>query len=122
MLLSIKLLIALLSSFNSIARDVVSTENPGVAQFRYANIISSGSGQKMYKDETTINLSSASDKNSNVTLKFKKLHFLVAAEGDTDYGIDMVYGDDTSTHVLKNHQMNDEIMSKLFRIIQKNQI
>jgi hypothetical protein len=60
MLLTIKLFIALLSSFNSIVGDVVSTESPGVAQFRYttvfAGIISPGSGEKIYKDETTITL------------------------------------------------------------------
>ena len=60
MLLSIKLFIALHSLFNSIIGDVPSMLNPEavVVPFdtRPVSVISSSSGQKIYKDETTITL------------------------------------------------------------------
>lgn len=71
--------------------------------------------QLLYDEDTTIILPSNDDK--KLELKFNKLHFLIATDGDQKYGIDIVYGDDKDTHILKEGTVNKDVMCKLLRII-----
>lgn len=70
----------------------------------------------IYNEDTTITLPSD---NNNLELRFNKLHFLIALDGNKNYGVDLIYGDDKYTNILKEDSINKEIMSKLLRIINK---
>lgn len=72
--------------------------------------------QLLYNEDTTITLPSD---NNNLELKFNKLHFLISVDGNKNYGVDLVYGDDKYTNILKENSINKEVMCKLLRIINK---
>lgn len=70
--------------------------------------------QLLYSENATINLQSSND---SLELKFNKLHLLIAADNNQNYGINLVYGDDKNTTILKEESSPKEVMCKLLRII-----
>ncbi len=51
------------------------------------------------------------------SVKLKKSFFLISAEADLDFGIDMIYGENEYNSKLKNIKTNDNIMTSLLKII-----
>lgn len=70
--------------------------------------------QLIYNEDATIKLTSNND---YLELKFNKLHFLVASDGDQNYGINLICGDDKSTTILTENSTQNKVMCKLLRII-----
>ncbi|ERI91808.1 hypothetical protein HMPREF1982_02851 [Clostridiales bacterium oral taxon 876 str. F0540] len=51
------------------------------------------------------------------SVMLKKSFFLISAEADLDFGIDMIYGKNEYNSKLKNIKTNDNIMTSLLNII-----
>lgn len=59
------------------------------------------------------------DHDAEEQIRVKKAFFLISAEANLDFGIDMIYGEDEYTSRLGSIKKEDKIMISLLRIVEQ---